>query len=93
MANLTRRARLIPRNGAASLPLPLRLRTALAHPRAELLVLLALLAGIGLVQATNMLHWPNIQFDEGTYVSNAWAVEHGASPLHLRLRPSAAQPG
>jgi glycosyltransferase XagB len=80
-------------NGAASLPLPnglvaglggsrfrevpLRLRTALvAH--ADLLVLLALLVGIGLVQGTNMLHWPNTQFDEGTYVGNAWAVEHGA---------------
>ncbi|TML09380.1 MAG: hypothetical protein E6G41_00210 [Actinobacteria bacterium] len=25
-----------------------------------------------------MLHWPNAQFDEGTYVSNAWAVQHGA---------------
>jgi cellulose synthase/poly-beta-1,6-N-acetylglucosamine synthase-like glycosyltransferase len=64
-------------NGAASLPLPVRLRTALAS-RADLLVLLALLVVIGLVQATNMLHWPNTQFDEGTYVANAWAVEHGA---------------
>jgi len=81
-------------NGAASFPLPhgngvagvgrsrlgelpLQLKDALAS-RADLLVLLALLAGIGLVNATNMLHWPNIQFDEGTYVSYAWAVEHGA---------------
>jgi hypothetical protein len=47
-------------------------------PRADLLLLLVLLAGIGLVNWANMLHWPNIQFDEGTYVSNAWAVEHGA---------------
>jgi glycosyltransferase XagB len=81
-------------DGAASLPLPhglgvgargggrlgelpALLKKALAS-RADLLVLLALLAGIGLVQATNMLHWPNTQFDEGTYVANAWAVEHGA---------------
>jgi len=81
-------------NGAASLPpahglgvaggggsrlgeVPGLLRKALAS-RADLLILLALLAGIGLVQATNMLHWPNTQFDEGTYVANAWAVEHGA---------------
>jgi glycosyltransferase XagB len=81
-------------DGAASLPLPhgvgLRrvggarfgavagaLRKGLAL-RAELLLLLVLLAGVGLVNATNMLHWPNIQFDEGTYVSYAWAVEHGA---------------
>src|SRR3954451_16989652 len=25
-----------------------------------------------------MFHWPDTQFDEGTYVSNAWAVQHGA---------------
>ena len=64
-------------DGAASLPLPRRS----GFPRirgAELLLLLVLLAGVGLVNATNMLHWPNIQFDEGTYVSYAWAVEHGA---------------
>jgi glycosyltransferase XagB len=81
-------------DGAASLPLPPRsglrriggawfeevggaLRQGLA-PHAERLLLLVLLAGIGLVNATNMLHWPNIQFDEGTYVSYAWAVEHGS---------------
>ena len=81
-------------NGAAALPLPsgvgvsgrgssrfrdgqALLRRALAS-RADLLVLLALLAGIGVVQATNMLHWPETQFDEGTYVANAWAVGHGA---------------
>jgi cellulose synthase/poly-beta-1,6-N-acetylglucosamine synthase-like glycosyltransferase len=64
-------------DGAASLPLPRRF----SLPRiagAELLLLLILLAGVGFVNATNMLHWPNIQFDEGTYVSYAWAVEHGA---------------
>src|SRR5207247_6260580 len=45
---------------------------------ADLLLLATLLAGVGFVQATNMLHWPDAQFDEGTYVSNAWAVQHGA---------------
>jgi len=80
-------------NGSASLRLPhglgvagvgggrlgdiRRLLTKAVAARADLLVMLALLAGIGLVQATNMLHWPNTQFDEGTYVGNAWAVEHG----------------
>jgi cellulose synthase/poly-beta-1,6-N-acetylglucosamine synthase-like glycosyltransferase/4-amino-4-deoxy-L-arabinose transferase-like glycosyltransferase len=81
-------------NGAAALPLPAGvrvagrgssgfrdrqalLRRALAC-RGDLLVLLALLVVIGFVQATNMVHWPNTQFDEGTYVANAWAVEHGA---------------
>jgi hypothetical protein len=42
------------------------------------LVLVVLLAAVGIVQATNLLHWPNTQFDEGTYVGNAWAVGHGA---------------
>jgi cellulose synthase/poly-beta-1,6-N-acetylglucosamine synthase-like glycosyltransferase len=46
--------------------------------RAELLVQFVLLAVIASVQATNMLHWPDPQFDEGTYVGNAWAVHRGA---------------
>ena len=53
-----------------------RLRTAVtSHP--DLLVQTALLTGVTIVQATNMLHWPAPQFDEGTYVGSAWAVEHG----------------
>jgi hypothetical protein len=45
----------------------------------DVAVLLPLLAGVGVVQATNMLHWPGVFFDEGTYVSWAWAVRtHGA---------------
>jgi hypothetical protein len=46
-----------------------------AHPDAALQVVL--LAVVGVVLATNLLHWPNVQFDEGTYASNAWAVQHG----------------
>lgn len=46
--------------------------------RADLLLQLVLLTVIASVQATNMLHWPGTQFDEGTYVGNAWAVQHGA---------------
>jgi glycosyltransferase XagB len=81
-------------NGSASLPLPGSvgfgalgegwagdfkdlLRRALTW-RTELLVPLALLAVVGIVNGTNMLHWPDPHFDEGTYVGNAWAVEHGA---------------
>jgi cellulose synthase/poly-beta-1,6-N-acetylglucosamine synthase-like glycosyltransferase len=45
---------------------------------ADLLLLATVLAAVGFVQATNTLHWPEAQFDEGTYVSNAWAVSHGA---------------
>jgi glycosyltransferase XagB len=78
--------------GAASLSLPVGwpevgrgrlrdvqelLRRAVAS-RGDLLLVLALLACVGIVQATNMLHWPDPHFDEGTYVGNAWAAEHGA---------------
>ncbi|MFL5848603.1 MAG: glycosyltransferase [Solirubrobacteraceae bacterium] len=51
-------------------------RTAVAS-RGGLVLLLGLLAIVGIVQATNLLHWPNTQFDEGTYISNAWAIGHG----------------
>src|SRR5215469_3677857 len=46
-----------------------------SHPDAA--VLLPLLAAVGIVQATNLLHWPATQFDEGTYASWAWALQHG----------------
>ena len=52
---------------------PTRLRS-----HVDLLIQIPLLAVVGVVQATNMLHWPGTVFDEGTYVSNAWAVQtHG----------------
>jgi 4-amino-4-deoxy-L-arabinose transferase-like glycosyltransferase len=51
-------------------------RTLAAH--ADVAVQVLLLAAIGIVTATNLLHWPDTQFDEGTYVSYAWAVQHGA---------------
>jgi cellulose synthase/poly-beta-1,6-N-acetylglucosamine synthase-like glycosyltransferase len=54
------------------------LRRRLLSAHADLVLLVALLAFVGVIQATNMLHWPDAQFDEGTYVSNAWAVQHGA---------------
>ncbi|HYZ29004.1 MAG TPA: glycosyltransferase [Thermoleophilaceae bacterium] len=54
-----------------------RLWTAIAS-HTDLVVQVAVVAGVGVVQATNMLHWPINQFDEGTYVGNAWAVQHGA---------------
>jgi cellulose synthase/poly-beta-1,6-N-acetylglucosamine synthase-like glycosyltransferase len=51
-------------------------RAVAAHPDVALQV--ALLAVVGLVQATNITHWPAPLFDEGTYVGNAWSVQHGA---------------
>jgi cellulose synthase/poly-beta-1,6-N-acetylglucosamine synthase-like glycosyltransferase len=40
----------------------------------DLAIQVPLLTAVGLVEATNMLHWPGVFFDEGTYVANAWAV-------------------
>jgi glycosyltransferase XagB len=51
----------------------------LVRSHADLAVLLPLLVAVGLVQVTNINHWPGTLFDEGTYVGNAWAVqERGA---------------
>jgi cellulose synthase/poly-beta-1,6-N-acetylglucosamine synthase-like glycosyltransferase len=79
-------------NGSGSLALPsmvpigggdrpARIRGLLrraAASRGDLLVQLAVVAGVGIVVGVNLLHWPATQFDEGTYVGNAWAVQHGA---------------
>jgi 4-amino-4-deoxy-L-arabinose transferase-like glycosyltransferase len=60
------------------LDLPARL-VKLVRSHADLAVLLPLLVAVGLVQVTNIQHWPGTLFDEGTYVGNAWAVqERGA---------------
>jgi glycosyltransferase involved in cell wall biosynthesis len=49
-----------------------------AAARIDLAIVVPLLVALGLVQATNTLHWPGSAFDEGTYVSDAWAVaNHG----------------
>jgi cellulose synthase/poly-beta-1,6-N-acetylglucosamine synthase-like glycosyltransferase len=45
--------------------------------RTDLVVQLALLAVVGTVVGVNLLHWPATQFDEGTYMGDAWAVQHG----------------
>jgi Dolichyl-phosphate-mannose-protein mannosyltransferase len=51
------------------------LRSAIAC-HGDLWVQLAVLFVVGFVSVTNMLHWPAALFDEGTYVGNAWAVQH-----------------
>jgi cellulose synthase/poly-beta-1,6-N-acetylglucosamine synthase-like glycosyltransferase len=45
--------------------------------RADLLIHLALLTAAGVVVGTNLTHWPGTQFDEGTYMDYAWALQHG----------------
>jgi 4-amino-4-deoxy-L-arabinose transferase-like glycosyltransferase len=59
------------------------LRALLARVRAsraaDVVALLPVVVGVALVQFVNLPHWPEPFFDEGTYVSNAWAVQrHGA---------------
>jgi len=48
-----------------------------AARRIDVILQIALIAVAALVVGTNLLHWPGIQFDEGTYMANAWALQHG----------------
>jgi hypothetical protein len=43
----------------------------------DLVLQAVLLAVVGYVVGTNLLHYPAAQFDEGTYTSWAWALQHG----------------
>jgi cellulose synthase/poly-beta-1,6-N-acetylglucosamine synthase-like glycosyltransferase len=45
--------------------------------RVDVVLQLVLLVVAGVVVGTNLLHWPAAQFDEGTYISYAWAIQHG----------------
>ncbi|MGN6174629.1 MAG: glycosyltransferase, partial [Streptosporangiaceae bacterium] len=45
--------------------------------RPWVLLPLALIAVVAAVVGPNLLHWPATQFDEGTYVGDAWAVQSG----------------
>jgi hypothetical protein len=50
--------------------------------RTSLLVLLVLLALVAVVHATGMSHAPQRNDDEGTYVAQAWAVQHWGTLAH-----------
>jgi len=50
--------------------------------RTSLLVLLVLLALVAVVHATGMSHAPQRNDDEGTYVAQAWAVQHWRTLAH-----------
>jgi glycosyltransferase XagB len=69
-------------NGTAASPAPPRgrgrdlLRRA-ARRRVDLIIQLVLLVVAAVVVGRNLLHWPGIQFDEGTYISYSWAIQHG----------------
>ncbi len=45
--------------------------------RANVTLQVVLLAVVAAVMAANLLHWPATQFDEGTYIGDAWAVQYG----------------
>ncbi|MEJ5946040.1 hypothetical protein WDZ17_12130 [Pseudokineococcus basanitobsidens] len=47
-------------------------------PRGELLLVLAALLAVGIVHAVGLAGWPAFFDDEGTYLSQAWAVPEGA---------------
>jgi 4-amino-4-deoxy-L-arabinose transferase-like glycosyltransferase len=53
-------------------------RTQLAGRGLEILAVLVLLCAGGYLRVTNLFNYPRYQLDEGTYVSSAWAVAHGA---------------
>jgi hypothetical protein len=57
---------------------PARLLRRIATARADIVLQSVLLTTVGIAVGVNLLHWPATQFDEGTYVANAWAVPHGA---------------
>jgi hypothetical protein len=50
--------------------------------RTSLLLLVALLALVAVVHATGMTHAPPRSDDEGTYVAQAWAVQHWRTLAH-----------
>src|SRR5262245_24715441 len=57
----------------AKIPIPPR-----PHPllRWEVLLIIAVLLIAGLAHGINMLHYPYYENDEGTYMSQAWALVH-----------------
>lgn len=69
-------------NGTAASPEPPRgrgrdLLLRAATRRVDLILQLVLLVVAAVVVGTNLLRWPGIQFDEGTYISYSWAIQHG----------------
>lgn len=71
----SRRRRGLPRESWATTGRDLLSRVSAS--RADLVVQLALLAVVATVVGVNLLHWPATQFDEGTYMGDAWAVQYG----------------
>jgi 4-amino-4-deoxy-L-arabinose transferase-like glycosyltransferase len=47
------------------------------RPSPDVLVLLGLLAVVLLVQGWNIADYPTVSDDEGTYLAQAWAIQHG----------------
>jgi hypothetical protein len=64
----------VPAPGALVSTSALRWRS--LRTRREHLLVLAVLVAAGLAHGLNMLHFPYLEDDEGTYMSQAWAVIH-----------------
>lgn len=47
------------------------------RPRPDALILAALLAVVVTVQGWNIADYPTVSDDEGTYLAQAWAIQHG----------------
>lgn len=56
--------------------------TSWAAARPDLVVALPILAVIVLVQAVNIANFPTVSDDEGTYLAQAWAVQHEGALAH-----------
>lgn len=53
-----------------------------AAARPDLVVALPILVAIVLVQAVNIANFPTVSDDEGTYLAQAWAVQHEGALAH-----------
>ena len=57
-------------------PEPIR-RTSRFRPRRDAVILAVLITVVLLVQGWNIADYPTVSDDEGTYLAQAWAIQHG----------------
>ncbi|MBR7837543.1 glycosyltransferase family 39 protein [Actinospica durhamensis] len=57
-------------------PEPIRRRNRF-RPRRDVVILAALITVVLLVQGWNIADYPTVSDDEGTYLAQAWAIQHG----------------
>ncbi|MFE9425127.1 ArnT family glycosyltransferase [Kitasatospora sp. NPDC006697] len=54
----------------------------LLSTRPDLVITLLLVAAVVLVQGLNIRNFPTVSDDEGTYLAQAWAIQHGEGLAH-----------